>query len=412
MCTEPPREGRLRRVLALCAIGMLAVGVAHRSDAASPSVARPPTTLGPSGPPVTGAPRGTMPPTWRRPMPVAGIGSGAPCPAGRSSVATWPTRRLVAQVVGVGIRSGELGGRGIRAAREGIGTILVTGVEPDAPALRRSIQAVRSAGGAVPPMFAVDEEGGRVQVLRSIVGRTISARRSARISLDEFEALRSEQAQKIRALGFDVVFAPVLDVTGSSDGVIVDRSLSGDPAVVADRGVIWARAVRASGLVPVLKHWPGHGGTDVDTHRLRATAPSLGELERTDLPPFDAVMASGPVAVMVGHLESPGLSGDLPASVSRQAITGELRGRRGFQGLVVTDSLSMAAVNLRWPEPLAAVRAVAAGADVALFATLPDWSLVLDELERALGDRRLNRTEVVRSAERVLRTKGIDPCTV
>jgi len=315
----------------------------------------------------------------------------------------------VAQLLGVGVRQSDLATRGRRAAAEGIGTILVTSVEADADALRADLAAVRAAGKPVPPMAAVDQEGGSVQVLRPVLGRTASARRAARAGRDAFAADRAAQARAVRDLGFDLLLAPVLDVTASGRGVIADRSMSGDPNVVADLGAVWADAVRRAGLVPVVKHWPGHGGDDRDTHRSRAATPPLDVLARTDLPPFDAVMAAGPVAVMVGHLEVPGLTGDLPASVSRPALVDERRSRRGFRGLVMTDSLSMGGVNLRWPEPLAAVRAIGAGADVALFATLPYWTAVLDAMEQAVTEGRIPSEEVVASVVRVLQTKGVCP---
>ncbi len=396
--TEPSLRGRLRRVGASVGVAVAAGVLAGLLDPApvtgattAPAV---PTTLGPSGPPVTAAPRGTVPPDWRMARPVAQpavIGGGAvrPCPTMAAAVRRWPVRRQVAQLLGVGIRQGDLAVAGRRAAAEGIGTILVTGVGPDGDDLRRLLDDVRSAGGAVPPMFAVDQEGGSVQVLRPVLGRSASARRAARSGAASFAADRAAQAEAVRALGFDVLLAPVLDVTASARGVIADRAISGDPSVVASLGAVWAEAVRAAGMVPVVKHWPGHGGTDIDTHRRRGLLPPLDVLARTDLPPFDAVMAAGPVAVMIGHLEVPGLTGDLPASVSANAMIGELRVKRGFRGLVMTDSLSMGSINLRWPEPLAAVRAVSAGADVALFATLPDWTAVLDALERAVVEGRI-----------------------
>jgi beta-N-acetylhexosaminidase len=407
--TAPARA--LLALTVLAAVSLVSLpGVSGASP--SPAPVRPPTTLATSGPPVTAAPRGTVPPSWQvgRPFPaVASVGGvAAPsCPSLSATVRRWPVRRQVAQLLGVGVRQSDLATRGRRAAAEGIGTILVTSVEADADALRADLAAVRAAGQPVPPMAAVDQEGGSVQVLRPVLGRTASARRAARAGRDAFAADRAAQARAVRGLGFDLLLAPVLDVTASARGVITDRSMSGDPAVVADLGAVWADAVRRAGLVPVVKHWPGHGGDDRDTHRSRAATPPLDVLAATDLPPFDAVMAAGPVAVMVGHLEVPGLTGDLPASVSRPALVDELRERRGFRGLVMTDSLSMGGVNLRWPEPLAAVRAIGAGADVAIFATLPDWTAVLDAMEQAVDGGRIPREQIVASVVRVLQTKGV-----
>jgi beta-N-acetylhexosaminidase len=146
----------------------------------------------------------------------------------------------------------------------------------------------------------------------------------------------------------------------------------------------------------VLKHFPGQGHADADTHEAPATVPELSLLRTSDLVPYDSLLADSPVGVMVGHLDVPGLTEDgVPASLSPAAI-GLLRSGYEFGGFVMTDDLTaMRAVLDRFTVPEAAERALAAGADVVLLAHPTDVEAVLDRLEEAVNlgripDRRLD----------------------
>ncbi len=329
-----------------------------------------------------------------------------------ATVATWPLRRRVAQLVMVGVEANDPLARRTWITNEGVGGVLLKGIAISAAKLTADLAALKALDPWVPPLVAVDEEGGRVQLLRKVTGPLPSARRLGRRSADEIRARVAEHGKKVRALGIDLVFGPVLDVTDADTGVIGDRSFSGDPAVVATAGLAYAQGLIDAGLVPVLKHFPGHGSANGDSHTGRVQTPDAEQVITIDAAPFRSVMAKVPTAVMVAHVEVPGLTGSRPASVSRRAVTWLLRIKFGFRGLVISDSLTMGAVNLRWPPARAAVETVKAGSDIAAFVSIDEVKTIVDALEAAVRDHTLDEGQVNRSVVRVMRTKGVNPCTV
>ncbi len=171
-------------------------------------------------------------------------------------------------------------------------------------------------------------------------------------------------------LGIDVVFAPVVDVlpTDGRDPLGDDRTFGSDPAVVTEYGQAYVDAFVEAGILPTLKHFPGHGSTTGDSHDGVVSAPPLPQLRERDLVPYDTLLESE-VAVMVGHMVVPDVTIFGPSSLSSGIITDLLRDEYGFDGLIFTDSLSMGGVTGQGPPEELAFEALRAGADVALFAT-------------------------------------------
>src|SRR5258708_18834366 len=160
--------------------------------------------------------------------------------------------------------------------------------------------------------------------------------------------------------------APSVDVNTAADNpVIGTRSFGADTALVARHAAAAVTGLQLAGVAACAKHFPGHGSTSIDSHHAIATVNgSMDLIASRDLPPFVAAIAAGVRAVMPGHLRIPGLTGDLPASLSASAQTGLLRGELGFTGVIVSDALEMRAVSDPYGIPEAAVMAVAAGTDL------------------------------------------------
>jgi beta-N-acetylhexosaminidase len=184
-----------------------------------------------------------------------------------------------------------------------------------------------------------------------------------------------------------------------------DRAFSADAAATGAYAGAWSAGMRSSRVVPVVKHWPGHGQA-VNTHDGAASTPPLAVLEGRDLKPFDAALRSSGVSVMVGHLTVPGLTEPgTPATLSPAAYR-YLRARAGSSRVLMTDSLSMGAIRGLGLSPAkAAVRALRAGADVVLIDPGPGPRPVVDAVAAAIARGDYPRAAAAASARRVLSLK-------
>lgn len=231
----------------------------------------------------------------------------------------------------------------------------------------------------------------------------------------EVTALARRRAKVMVAAGITADLAPVVDVSDQPDNTVIgDRSWSGDPDVVATFATAYADGLLREGVVPVLKHFPGHGSASGDSHEGAVHTAPLGDLRTRDLVPYRKMLAPlrGRAAVMLGHLDVPGLTeSGLPSSLSPATVR-LLRDDYGFEGVIMTDDLSgMAAVTLRFGANDAAERALAAGVDVVLLGNA-DLGGLLDHLEAAVTAGALSERAIDASVVRTMDLKGIDPCTV
>lgn len=270
--------------------------------------------------------------------------------------------------------------------------------------IRRSNAAVqaaaRRAGRPFPVVIGVDQEGGRVE---RVTGGTrfpafMTAGAADRPGLTRRAAAAS--GSELAGLGFTTDYAPVGDVTvGAADPTIGARAASGRPRMVARHAVAAARGYLGSGVVPTVKHFPGHGSVTADSHlTLPVQRRSLDRLRATDLVPFRAAVDAGLPSIMVAHLDVRAVDPGTPSSLSRRVVTGLLRKDLGFDGLVVTDSLVMRAVARRWSSGPAAVRVLRAGADVVLMPGSPREAR--DGIVRAVREGRLSSARLVQAATR------------
>jgi beta-N-acetylhexosaminidase len=260
---------------------------------------------------------------------------------------------------------------------------------------------------------SVDEEGGRVSRLAGLIGSQPSPRvLAASHTPDEVYGIALDRGRKMRGLGVTIDFAPVADVTDAPDDTVIgDRSFGSDPATVTDYAGAYARGLRDAGLLPVLKHFPGHGHGSGDSHTGGVVTPPLEDLQNNDLVPYRSLVTAAPVGVMVGHLQVPGLTGADPASLS-PAVYAMLRSGGGyggppFNGPIFTDDLSsMRAISDQFGVAEAVLRSLQAGADIALWVTTDEVPAVLDRLEQALAAGELSMAGVDASMQRMAVVKG------
>ena len=280
----------------------------------------------------------------------------------------------------------------------------------------RSISALKQraadAGGEL--TVSVDEEGGQVQRLGDIIGDLPSARELADTrSPEEVRGVFAEHGRKMHDLGITMDFAPVVDLAGGesiSDNAIGDRAFSDDPGTVTDYGRAAVEGLLDADVTPVIKHFPGHGHATGDSHEGTVTTPPIGEMG-ADLAPFAELSQIPGVAVMVGHMQTPGLdAGDVagaetPSSLNPAAYRLLRDGAGdgpGFDGIVFTDDLTgMQAITDLHDGPQAVVQALRAGADAPLTSTAADVPATVDGLVAAVENGDLDRDRLREAADRL-----------
>ncbi|MHA7776673.1 glycoside hydrolase family 3 protein [Roseibium sp. M-1] len=264
---------------------------------------------------------------------------------------------------------------------------------------RMNTGLMAAAPGHLPPLIAVDQEGGVVQRLKRHHGfpQTVSAKRMARqVSPAGAARAYGALAEGLADWGFTLNLGPVVDVDVYPRNPIIGRlgrSYSADPKRVAEYGSAFVEAHRQLGVLTTLKHFPGHGSSRRDSHK------GVVNVSRTwtekELEPFRQMISEGRVdLIMTAHVINrvpPIESGDAPVSLSRQALTDVLRGDLGFAGVIISDDLQMDAIRRNFSLEEAVVRAVNAGTDILLFANdkRPDPAIpgkVADILVRAAAE--------------------------
>jgi beta-N-acetylhexosaminidase len=273
--------------------------------------------------------------------------------------------------------------------------------------------ALREAAAGDAPVLAIDEEGGDVTRVAYVDGSPYPG--NAALGMVDDTALTRAVHQAIgadlAALGINFDMAPCADVLGAADSpAIGTRSFGADTGLVSRHTAAAVAGLQDAGVAACTKHFPGHGRTGTDTHEAIATIEGgLADLRLVDLPPFEAAIKAGTVAIMPSHLRVPELTGDLPASVSAAALTGLLRGELGFTGVIVSDALEMRATRDTYGIPGAAVLAVAAGTDLLCLGregSEDDYLAVREALVAAVRDGTLDGERLEEAADRVARLRG------
>lgn len=283
----------------------------------------------------------------------------------------------------------------------------ITGTDQAADLLNALKKA--NQNGAAPLWLSVDQEGGRVSRMpdsyikiptAQTIGETGDADYSKRIG----KAL----AEEVKSLGFNLDFAPDLDINSNPDNpVIGDRSFGADAKTVITHGIAVIQGLKEGGVSPVVKHFPGHGDTSVDSHlELPVVNKTLKQLEAFELLPFKAAVENGADMVMVAHLLLPQIDDSRPASLSPAIISDLLRDQLGYEGVVITDDMTMGGIVNHYPIGEAAVDSVKAGADIVLVGhNLSSELGVLKALKAAAQSGVLPEDEINRHVYRILQLK-------
>jgi beta-glucosidase-like glycosyl hydrolase len=252
----------------------------------------------------------------------------------------------------------------------------------------------------VPLLIGADLERGAGQ---QFTGQTALPPLAAIASLEDLQAIRRSaavSAREAKSLGINWIYAPDCDIDVEPDNPIIGtRSFGADPERVGEYASAWIDACQAEGVLACAKHFPGHGRTTVDSHKmLPKVNESVETLRETDLVPFRRAIERGVASIMSAHVSFPALDpSGAPATLSRAILTNLLRDELGFSGLVVTDALIMEGV-LGGGEAEAVVGALHAGCDCLLYPT--DLATSEAAVQKAIDDKRLNADEIHAALER------------
>ncbi len=263
----------------------------------------------------------------------------------------------------------------------------------------------------LPPFLCVDEEGGRIARIannnifkvENVGSMTDIGKENDYDNALEAGAMMGEYLSN---LGFNLDFAPVVDVKESTPGsVLYRRTFSDDPYVVSDMADAVSKGLNSSGVLSVYKHFPGHGSTEGDPHIGNAVSDKTKEeLFDYDLIPFKKGIDENVNIIMVGHISLPNVTGnDMPASVSKEIITDMLRDELRYDGVVITDAMNMGAIKDNYSSGEAALMAVKAGADIVLMPENFDeaYGGILSAVKNGI----LSEDRIDESVSRIIRLK-------
>lgn len=224
------------------------------------------------------------------------------------------------------------------------------------------------AHATIPLYIGVDQEGGTVQRIINGVTPFPGAMAISATQNSNYEVSRAV-GDDLRKMGFNMNFAPVGDVNNNPNNPVINsRSYSDDPEVCAKYVIDGAKGFLDSGVIPTCKHFPGHGDTSVDSHiSLPTVNKDLKSLEKTELLPFKLAIEGGLQGIMASHILYPAIDDKYPATLSKAIITDLLKREMGFKGLIVTDSLTMGAINNNFTHKEIVNLCVNAGVDLMIF---------------------------------------------
>lgn len=267
------------------------------------------------------------------------------------------------------------------------------------------------AGYEYPLLIAIDEENGTVKRLGEGAGEypgamALSATHNPKNAYDIGKATGDDLHQ----LGINWNYAPVLDVNNNPNNPVIGvRSFGETPEMVSEFGVNFMKGLQSAKVATALKHFPGHGDTDVDSHHsLPRINHSIERLHEMELVPFKAAIAEGADSIMTAHIVFPALEAEegRPATLSKNIITDLLRQELGFEGVIVTDALEMDAISETMGIAKGAVEAIQAGADNVLIGHLPDEQLkALQYVEKAVEKNEISSQRIEESIERINQMK-------
>lgn len=290
------------------------------------------------------------------------------------------------------------------------GLILFKGNIETSLQLKSLVEDIKKLDASVPLFISIDEEGGRISRLPDDINKFPSA---SEIGSKDDEEYSYENGIKMGKLlssyGINMDFAPVLDIySNTKNTVIGDRAFGNNEEIVSTMGIAMMKGLQDENIIACVKHFPGHGDTEVDSHvGLPIVYKTLEELEKFEFIPFKKAIESNCDVVMVSHIVLNEIDSKNPSSLSKTVISGLLRENLGFDKVVITDDMNMSAITNTISVEKASIESIKAGSDIILIGGgLETITSVIREIESAIKNGDLSEDRIDENVYRILELKS------
>lgn len=271
------------------------------------------------------------------------------------------------------------------------------------------IKKLNKECGNIPLFISIDQEGGRVNRMPHELKNIKSAGKLVEQNNIEIikEAGRTT-AKMLKESGFNMNYSPVLDIQRFENGhAIGDRCYGKTAEDVSRNGIAIMKELSKGGIIPVVKHFPGHGSTNKDSHFfLPIITKNINDLENEDIIPFKKAIGQNAEVIMVGHLMIKDVDRKNPASLSKKIINDYLRNKYQYKGVIMTDDLKMRAISLKYGYVRAAIKACKAGIDIIMAGASYNTIIrVIKKIESNIKNKKIDIKEIDKSVERIIKLK-------
>ena len=261
----------------------------------------------------------------------------------------------------------------------------------------------------IPLFISLDEEGGRVTRLPHEFIKTPSSKKIGKKDDEIFTyEIGKTIGRNVKSLGFNLDFAPVLDIFSNPNNTVIgDRAFGTNPKIVWKHGIQLMNGIKSENIIPVIKHFPGHGDTTVDSHEdLPFIDKNLGQIENFELIPFKKAIEKGAEVIMVSHIMLPNIDEANPATLSEKIINNILREELGFDGVIITDDMTMGAIVKNYDIGDASVKSLKAGSDIILVChDYENYIKVINAIKDAVDNGEISLDCINQKVYRILKLK-------
>lgn len=289
------------------------------------------------------------------------------------------------------------------------GVILFSRNIEDSKQLKKLNLDIEEANKNIPVFISIDEEGGRVNRLAKNIKRFESAKSIGDKGDIKYAYENGKEIGKtLKAYKINMNFAPVLDIySNSKNTVIGDRAFGNNEKIVETMGIATMQGLKDEDVIPVIKHFPGHGDTEVDSHiGLPVVEKSIDQLYDFELVPFKKAIESGAEAVMVSHILMKQIDDKNPATLSYNLITEILRNDMEFSNVIITDDMCMKAITNRLSVEEASIKSIKAGSDIILIGSdIGKTKSVIEKIKLAVERNEISEKRIDESVYRILKLK-------